>query len=221
MSTNTTAPRVGRVRRMMTSIFAAALLLMVFAGPAAAQDGTVTVIHGVPGLTVDVYVNGDLTLEGFEPGTITDPLTLPEGDYELEIRAAGESADADPAVAGSASLPAGANASIVAHLDEGGDPTLTVFVNDTSEIAAGDTRVTVRHTAAAPVVDVLADGEVLVPGLANPDEATAEVPAGTYEVAVAPEGTTDAVLGPAGLDFAGASCPPPSCSRGRGPHAWC
>jgi hypothetical protein len=175
--------------------------VVMLAATAAAQagEGTVTVVHGVPDLSVDVYVNGDLTLEDFEPGTITDPLTLPAGDYELEIRPADADPASDPAIAGSATLPAGADASIVAHLDGDGAPTLSVFVNDTSRIGAGDARLTVRHTAAAPAVDVLADGSALVSGLANADEATAEAPVGTYEVAVAPEGTTDAVLGPADL----------------------
>ena len=53
-------------------------------GPAAgaqAGTGTVTVIHGVPGVDVDVYVNGDLTLEDFKPETVTKPLELPAGDY--------------------------------------------------------------------------------------------------------------------------------------------
>jgi hypothetical protein len=188
-------------RRATITLSAAAMLVAAFAGPASAQadEGTVTVVHGVPDLTVDVYVNGDLTLEDFEPGTITDPLTLPAGDYELEVRPADEDPESDPAISGSATLPAGANASIVAHLDAAGEPTLSTFVNDTDEIGAGDARLTVRHTAAAPAVDILADGSALVSGLANPDEATTEVPAGTYEVAVAPEGTTDPVIGPTDL----------------------
>jgi hypothetical protein len=188
-------------RRAAITLSAATMLVAAFAGPASAQadEGTVTVVHGVPDLTVDVYVNGDVTLEDFEPGTITDPLTLPAGDYELEVRPAGEDPESDPAISGSATLPAGANASIVAHLDANGEPTLSAFVNETSEIGAGDARLTVRHTAAAPAVDILADGSALVSGLANPDEATTEVPAGTYEVAVAPEGTADPVLGPTDL----------------------
>jgi hypothetical protein len=190
-----------QMRRPSLSILAAAaFLLLVVAGPAGAQDeGTVTVVHGVPDLTVDVYVNDDLTLESFEPGRVTDPLTLPAGDYELAIRPAGADPDSDPAIAGSASLPAGADASIVAHLDADGEPMLSVFVNDTDRLDAGQARLTVRHTAAAPAVDVLADDAALVSGLGNPDEASTEVPAGTYEVAVAPEGTTDAVLGPTDL----------------------
>ncbi|HUH06976.1 MAG TPA: DUF4397 domain-containing protein [Egibacteraceae bacterium] len=187
--------------RMILMALSAAVLVLAVAGPAAAQtdQGTVTVVHGVPDLVVDVYVNGDLTLEDFAPGTITDPLTLPAGDYELAIRPAGADASSDPAIAGSATLPAGADASIVAHLDADGAPTLSVFSDDTSEIGAGEARLTVRHTAAAPTVDILADGSALVSGLANPDEAAAEVPAATYQVAVALEGTADAVIGPADL----------------------
>ena len=64
------------------------VLVMVLStlGFAPMQDshlGTVYVVHGVPGLTVDVYVNGDLTLPGFEPETIAGPLSLPEGDYNI------------------------------------------------------------------------------------------------------------------------------------------
>ena len=117
------------------------------------------------------------------------------------IRPAGADPASDPAITGSATLPAGANASIVAHLDAAGEPTLSVFVNDTSPTRLGDARITVRHTAAAPAVDILADGSALVTGLANPDEASADVPASNYEVAAAPEGTTDPVLGPTDLSL--------------------
>lgn len=181
---------------------AAAFLTLVFAAAASAQGarGTVTVIHGVPGLVVDVYVNGDLTLEDFQPDDITDPLELSAGDYDIEIFAAEADPAADsPAITGSATLPAGANATIIAHLAEDGSPTLSVFVNDTSEIAAGEARLVVRHTAAAPAVDVLADGSALFTNLANPDEGMADVPAGDYSVAVAATGTTDPVIGPADL----------------------
>jgi hypothetical protein len=193
------------MRKVFTTSLAALLLLAVAALPAAAQaqEGTVTVIHGVPDLTVDVYVNGDATLEGFEPATITDPLTLPAGDYDIEIYPAGADAETEePAISGSMTLPAGANATIVAHLTEGGDPTMTVFVNDTSSIAAGEGRLTVRHTAAAPAVDVRAGGEPVFESLANPNEATADLPAGTVSADVVPAGGSDAVLGPADVNVA-------------------
>lgn len=37
-----------------------------------------------------MYANGDVLLEDFEPGTITDELTLPAGDYELGAEGAGD-----------------------------------------------------------------------------------------------------------------------------------
>ena len=72
-----------------------------------------------------------------------------------------------------------------------------MFVNDTSTTPAGEGRLVVRHTAAAPAVDVLAGGTAVISGLANPDEATLTLPAGTVSAAVAAAGTTDPVIGPA------------------------
>jgi hypothetical protein len=190
------------MRKLILAI-AAIGMAAAFTGTASAQTspgtGTVTVIHGVPDLTVDVYVDGKPALTGFAPKTVTDPIELPAGEHQIAIRPAGAAADSDPAIAGSASLPAGANASIVAHLDATGAPTLTVFVNDTSPTAAGNGRLVVRHTAAAPAVDVLSGGAALFKGLANPNEAKADVPAGTYSAAVAAAGTTAPVIGPADI----------------------
>jgi hypothetical protein len=172
-------------------LFAAMMLALVPAAAASAQssDGTVTVIHGIPDLDVDVWANGDPLLPGFTFGTVTDALTLPATDYDLEIYAAGTDPEGnDPALAATVTLPAGANVSIIAHLDADAAPTLTVFVNDVSEIAAGEGRVTVRHTAAAPTVDILANDAVLFAGVSNPNEGVIDVPADTYNVKVVAAG---------------------------------
>ena len=169
----------------------------VSAASAQAGNGTVTVIHGVPGVTVDVYVNGDLTLEDFAPETVTDPLELPAGDYTVDIRAAGAPDTDPPIITGTTTLPAGANATLIAHLDAAGTPTLGVFVNDTAPTPAGQGRLVVRHTAAAPAVDVLAGGTAVISGLENPNEETLTLPAGTVSASVAAAGTTDPVIGPA------------------------
>lgn len=158
-----------------------------------ADTGTVTVLHGVPGLTVDVYANGDLLLPDFEPGDQFGPADLPAGDYDIAIRAAGDDPSADPAIEGSATLPAGANASIIAHLTADGAPTLSVFVNDVSGLDARQARVTVRHTAAFGAVDVLAAGAPIFEGVTNPNEGTIEVPEGTYPVEVTAAGDPETV----------------------------
>ena len=69
------------MKKFLLMLAATALVGASFAGPASAApgDGTVTVVHGIPGLTVDVYVNDALTLDNFAPDTVTDPITLPAG----------------------------------------------------------------------------------------------------------------------------------------------
>jgi hypothetical protein len=182
---------------------AVALVTAPLTPATAAENATVSVLHGVPGLTVDVYANGDELIPDFEPGTLTDPLSLPAGSYDLQVFADGEGpGNGDPAIeANDVEVPAGANATVVAHLDAEGQPTLSLFANDTAPTAAGDARLTVRHTAAAPEVDIRADGSVLVEGLANPDEASADVPASTYSADVVLAGTDQVAIGPADVDL--------------------
>lgn len=196
------------MKRTVALLSAAALVALPAAtiapASAAQAEATVSVLHAVPGLTVDVYANGEELIPDFAPGTLTDPLTLPAGTYDLQVFADGDNPDnADPAIeAQGVEVPAGANATVVAHLDADGNPVLTPFVNDVSATEAGQARLVVRHTAAAPAVDVRADGEVLFPGLANPDEATGDVPAGSYSADVTLAGESEAVLGPADVELA-------------------
>jgi hypothetical protein len=168
----------------------------------AAETSQVSVLHGVPGLTVDVYANGDRLLSGFRPGTLTDPVSLPAGTYDLAVFPAGEGPDGTPAIeAQDVEVPGGANITVVAHLNAGGDPVLTPFVNDVSRVAAGQARLTVRHTAAAPEVDVRAGGTPVFRGLANPREAKADVPAGSVSADVTLAGTDTVAIGPADLNL--------------------
>lgn len=78
------------MRKTVASMALMALAVFM-AVPAMAQteEGQVIVVHGVPDLEVDVYVNGDLTLEGFQFGDVAGPLSLPAGTYEVEIYGAG------------------------------------------------------------------------------------------------------------------------------------
>ena len=185
--------------RTRLPVLLSALLLGLLAAPAAAQSGdaTVYVVHGVPDTPVDVYVGGELALDDFQPGTITDALTLPAGSTELAVRPADAAADADPLLEATADLPPGGNVSVVAHLDGSGQPALTPFTNDVSGPSAGQGRLTARHAAAAPEVDVLVGGEPALTGLAPGNEASATLPAGTVSAAVAAAGSTDPLLGPA------------------------
>jgi len=184
---------------------AAAALVTLGAVPAQAADGdaTLSVLHGVPDLTVDVWVNDELTLDDFKPGDLAGPLELPAGTYSVAITAADATDASDPAIGPvDLTLDAGKSYTAAAHLDAEGNPTASLFTNDTSKTEAGEGRLTVRHVAAAPAVDILAGGDAVISDLANGKEEVLDLPAGTVPAAVAAAGTTEPVLGPADVEVA-------------------
>ena len=168
----------------------------------AASTATVYVVHGIPKTPVDVYVDGKRALDDFQPGTSQGPVELPAGPHKVAIFPADAAeGSGSPLLSADADLPEGANVTLVAHLDADGKPTVTPFKNDVAKVAAGQARLVVRHTAAAPAVDVLAGGKPVIQGLTNPNEKELTVPAGSVSAAVAAAGSTDPVIGPADVDL--------------------
>ena len=197
--------RLTHFRRVAAGAAVAALafggLSALTTAPAWAATSKVSVVHGIPGQPVDVYVNGEKTLDNFKPGTVAGPLDLEEGTYDLALTKPGEPIGSAILKADGAEIPGGANISIVAHLDADGQPKITPFVNDVKATGAGKARLIVRHTAAAPAVDVRAGGTPVFKDLTNPNEAKADLDAGTVSADVVLAGETDPVLGPADLNL--------------------
>lgn len=197
-----------RTARRTAALAGAATLVALGAvalpAQAATDDGaSLSVLHGVPDTPVDVWVNDELTLDDFQPGDLAGPLDLPAGTYTVAITAPDATDTSSPVIGPvDLQLAGGTSYTAVAHLDAGGQPTATLFTNDTKPTAAGQGRLTVRHVAAAPAVDVLAGGTAVVTGLENPKEAVLDLPAGTISATVAAAGTTEPVLGPADLTVA-------------------
>lgn len=177
--------------------------LGISSAPAAAADmSQVSVVHGIPGQPVDVYVNGKKILPSFKPATVAGPLSLAAGTYDVALTKPGDPVGSALLEDKSLKVPGGKNLSLVAHLDGSGKPALTAYVNDTSTLKAGMARLVVRHDAQAPAVDVRAGGKPVFQGLTNPKEAMADVPAGTVQADVVLAGTSTVVLGPKSLDLA-------------------
>lgn len=192
------------MRSRVVSLAAAALIVAGTAltpAPASAADpARLSVLHAVPGLTVDVYVNGKRTLDNFKPGMMAGPLKLAAGTYTVSITPGDAKDDSKPAIGPvDLELAAGRNYTAVAHLKPNGDPTATLFTNDVSRTAAGEGRLTVRHVAAAPAVDIRAGGTAVVSDLSNPDEKVLDLAAGKVGASVAAAGTTKALIGPANV----------------------
>ncbi|MGV9369762.1 DUF4397 domain-containing protein [Micromonospora aurantiaca (nom. illeg.)] len=185
-----------------------AVAALTFAGvgaatmsPAYAASSKVSVVHGIPDTPVDVYVNGEKTLNNFKPGDVAGPLTLPEGEYDIALTKPGEAIDKAILKVDDAEVPGGANISLAAHLSAAGEPQITPFVNDVSKVGAGKARLIVRHTAAAPAVDVRAGGKPVFENLTNPKEAKADVAAGSVKADVVLAGTDTVAIGPADLNL--------------------
>ena len=154
-------------------------LLSISATAGAQSSATVMLLHGIPGATVDVAVDGEVVIPGFEPGTMQDLSSFAGQTLtNVEVRAAGTT---DVVIGPIASLAVPG----VGQLDRRRPPRRGRHADAhavrerRSALAAGQGRLTVRHTAAAPAVDVvLADGTRPFTNLSNPDEAAADLPAG-------------------------------------------
>ena len=181
------------------------LALQAWAQPAQAQDASVQVIHGINGsdlgldeaLTVDISVNGGCALPGVSFRDIARNVPLPAGSYEIAVSLADEGNPCGGllAVSGRVELAVFENASIIAHLNQGGSPTLTKVTNNVSTLGAHETRLAVVHAAVAPPVDVQARpkrgsfrNSIRIDGLANGEQSfPGDAAAGDYQVRISPD----------------------------------
>jgi len=171
---------------------------LVWAQPAtAAPSGQMYLLQGLPGRTVDLYLNDKRVGSDVAPKTVVGPLTLATGRYQLRVTSPGSSS---ALLRRAITVSANSSVDAVVHLDAEASPApiLTVFPNDRSPVAAGKTRLAVAHVAAVPAADIRVGGKVLFSNVANGEGLTTVVPAGSYSVDVVPTGTNGpAVLGPA------------------------
>ncbi len=193
------------MKKSIHAALAVIVSVLVLALPASAQStdhARIHLIHGIPGVNVDVVVGGDAVFENFAFADTQDLSSFAGQTLAgVEVKAAG--ADDVLIDAGDVALPAAGNFTVFAHLDADGNPALAVFENDVSTIEAGNGRLVVRHAAAAPAVDVKANGDVAFSNLANGAEASADLPAGTISAEVVPTGADEpVVIGPADLPIA-------------------
>ena len=198
-TSRTIGPRAALTAAGVLAAAGVAALPAQAAPTASSSTATVTVVHGIPGTAVDVYVDGKKALSNFTFKTVTGPISLPAGSHDIAVRPAGSASGSKPILTLSPNLPAGANATVVAYLNASGQPAIKPFVNPTTAVPGGMGRLVVRHTAAAPAVDILAGGKPVITKLTNPNEKMLMVPAGTVSASVAAAGTTKPVIGPVDL----------------------
>jgi len=192
-------------KRMLTLAVALTAALTMFgtgAGTASAgsEKATVNVVHGIPGLDVDVCVDGAKAITDFNPGEVVAGVKLPAGTYHLGVVAAGTACSAE-VLGADATVAGGRNYTVVANLDASGTPNLKIFTNNVSKVHEGMVRLQVRHTAAAPAVNVWANGSPLNRGnkFTWGVKRVWNVPEGNYRVKVTLPRSSTAVIGPTTL----------------------
>ena len=198
--------RVARARARWIGIGAIAVAVAAFGTTVGAQSpnddvASVRVVHGLRGLVADIYLDGNLALPTFQPERATDPLPIPAGDHLVEIRTAGAAKTDTPLLAQTVSVPAGFSGSLVAHLGPDGEPTLTAYADDLTTVPAGQSRVVVRHSAAAAAVTVLLNSQAAFASVAPETEATQVLGAGPYTVAVTPTSGGDPLATPQDVQY--------------------
>jgi hypothetical protein len=171
------------------------------------DSADLSLVHGVPGLSVDIYVVKNFSsfkeLADVSFGTATDVATdfpgwVTPGIYTVDVVPAGSN-PFHPLLLTTFGLGDHQSKTVAAYVTadaagNAGSPTLGVFTNDVSS-TGGQARVTVRHLAVAPTVGVYADGAVAItPAFSNGQTAVAQVPSSSYDVSVTAPNAPSTVL---------------------------
>ncbi len=168
-------------------------------GPLSTDEAGFQLVHGVPGVPVDLYVDGEALVPGFTPGAIAGPANLTAGTHQVDLYAAAETAAAaaadrtdSPVVSGSISV-GSKPSTIVAHYDADGNPMLSAFVENFDLVDPGKGRLVVRHLAGASAVNLAIDGETVAGGTVQPGSTfTTSLAAGSHTL-VASDGDGNVV----------------------------
>ena len=125
------------IRRVLTAAGVVAISALFPGGVDAQSAPSISLMHGIPGATVDVVVDGEVVVPGFEPGTMQDISAFAGQTLtNVEVRAAGTE-DVVIGPIAELAVPASGNFTVIAHLDADGAPTLTPFENDVSRAGRG------------------------------------------------------------------------------------
>jgi hypothetical protein len=111
--------------------------------------------------SADIYLDGKLLLDGFEPSETAGPLRVAAGQHAVDVREIGAAADSAPVVSVALHLRRGSDTSVVAHLSAGNDPTLTLFDNAFDRLPAGRSLLQVRNLGGGGPLSVRLDGRVV------------------------------------------------------------
>jgi hypothetical protein len=204
-----------KISRLFLPVFC--LFSALFCVGAGAQtDAYLYLVHAAPGrnvsattnpaLPVDLKVNDNCVLKGVAFGDVAGPLTLPAGNYTLNVSAADTTTPCSrPAVfTTTATLQAGVTSFGVVSVSAG-QFTGQFFQPALDSIPVGQSRVVIANLSDAPLTAALTatatDQSSSVSNIAPLTDQTVLAPSGAYTGAVFLAGTQTQVFGPIAVDL--------------------
>jgi hypothetical protein len=192
-----------RVAVVLSSAVAAAASLHPSAqardsGP---KTGRIVVVQALPGVAVNVAVDGKVVDRQAKVGAVLGPYSLAPGKHQVRFT----DSSGDVRLATSVEVASGSSSDVVVHRPAAvaGQPVVNSYRTPQGPIGPGKARVLIAHTATVAPADVRVDGKVVFRDIANGEYATADVPAGTHRVALLPTGLANPpILGPLTLTLA-------------------
>ncbi|MEQ8677437.1 MAG: DUF4397 domain-containing protein [Aggregatilineales bacterium] len=186
------------MKKLIYSGFLALTIMMIGLVTTFAQEetGTFRFVHAVPGVSgVDVYTDGQLTVNNLTFGEATGYINVGAGAHEISVSATGLST-----VLWQQEVTAGATPlTLVASSAQ--NPTFSAFEDDFSSVAVGTSRFSVIHAIeGAPGVTVTANGEDGPTVEYGQFAGTFDLPAGLYAIGVNAGDTVIIPEGPVGFD---------------------
>lgn len=178
-----------RYRIRIFVILLAALLLAVPTLAQSGADSSVRFVNVIPGAaSLDVYVDGLLSVAGLDYGSSSLYIPIASGAHSVAVTQSGVTTTLWQQ---NVDLQAGTAVTMIASSS---NPLgFTAFQEDLNPLPIGSARLTAVHAiAGGPGADVtLADGRAVLPSLQyNIPAGTLDVPAARYDIAVVPQGAT-------------------------------
>ena len=190
-------PAIRRVIPLTLAVTVAAAPAMLAVPAGAAATGSVYVVQGLPGKSLDITIDGRTVATGVQAAKVIGPFTVASGKRTISARQGGKVVIQSAVAVGS-----GANLDAVIHqpVSPKGAPVLTSYANKVNAIPKDKAALRVAHDAAVGPADIRVNGKVLFANVANGESLDVVVPAATYSVEIVPAGATSpVVLGPLDL----------------------
>ena len=177
------------MKRVLMGLAAIAAMTCIPQTTSAQSAADLTLVHGIPGATVDLSVDGTVVIDAFVPGSLANISSF--AGQTLQNVTVTDDVSGDVVIGPIASLviPESGSHSIVAHLDDEGTAVLSTFENNTDATTTAEARFTLRHTAVAGAVDLIIGSERPIVGATNGQSAEIELADGPLTGAeIAPTG---------------------------------